>query len=154
MAFSLKTAFGDLSIYSNKKAIIRIDFSACNPDAIPESIEVDCAEQLVLYFKGKLKEFSCPILPDGTEFQKSVWDKLLTIPYGSTISYRDLALRMGDVSLTRAVAQANAKNPIPILIPCHRVIGSDGSLTGYSGGIEKKRRLLEIEGVLRQITLF
>ena len=98
------------------------------------------------YFKKELRSFSIRLNPDGTPFQKSVWEELTKIPYGSTCTYRELAIRLGGIEKTRAVATAIAKNPILILIPCHRVIGSNGKLTGFSGGLERKRVLLELEG--------
>lgn len=102
--------------------------------------------QLKEYFNRKRKEFSLPLDILGTNFQKKVWDELKKIPYGETISYGELANRMEDKNLMRAVAAANGANPIPIIIPCHRVIGADGSLTGYGGGLDVKQKLLELEG--------
>lgn len=102
--------------------------------------------QLREYFSRQRKEFDLPLKILGTEFQKKVWEELKKIPYGETISYGELANRMGDKNLMRAVAAANGANPIPIIIPCHRVIGSDGSLTGYGGGLDVKQKLLELEG--------
>jgi methylated-DNA-[protein]-cysteine S-methyltransferase len=101
--------------------------------------------QLQEYFAGELREFDIPLLMEGTEFQKRVWKTLQTIPYGETISYGELAKKIGDSKAVRAVGAANGQNPIPIIVPCHRVIGSDGSLTGFGGGIENKRKLLELE---------
>jgi methylated-DNA-[protein]-cysteine S-methyltransferase len=106
---------------------------------------IDVRRQLREYFSGTLKEFDIPLLMDGTEFQKRVWKMLQTIPYGETISYGELAKKIGDPKAVRAVGAANGQNPIPIIVPCHRVIGSDGSLTGFGGGIENKRKLLELE---------
>ena len=98
------------------------------------------------YFEGRRKEFSVPLDFVGTDFQKSVWSELLKIPYGETISYKQLAERVGDLNSTRAVANANGMNKIAVIVPCHRVIGADGSLTGYAGGLERKKNLLELEG--------
>jgi methylated-DNA-[protein]-cysteine S-methyltransferase len=103
-------------------------------------------EQLQEYFNRQRIEFDVPLEIPGTEFQKRVWNELTKIPYGEIINYGELAKRMGDKNLMRAVAAANGANPIPIIIPCHRVIGSDGSLTGYGGGLNVKRKLLELEG--------
>lgn len=104
------------------------------------------------YFAGKSRKFSIPLIFAGSEFQCRVWTELSNIPYGSTISYRDLASRIDNPKAVRAVASANASNPISIFIPCHRVIGSDGKLTGYAGGLEVKQKLLALEaGVSRQI---
>ena len=101
--------------------------------------------QLEAYFRGELRAFDLPLAPRGTPFQLRVWAELRKIPYGATISYGELARRLGDPNLTRAVGAANGANPISIIIPCHRVIGADGSLTGYGGGLDVKRGLLELE---------
>jgi len=101
--------------------------------------------QLKEYFDGTRRTFDLTLLPEGTAFQKMVWDALRDIPYGTTISYQELANRIGAEKAVRAVGAANGANPIPIIIPCHRVIGADGSLTGYGGGIERKRWLLDLE---------
>jgi methylated-DNA-[protein]-cysteine S-methyltransferase len=101
--------------------------------------------QLEEYFAGTRTRFDLPIEPEGTEFQQRVWQALQQIPYGTTISYQELARRIGDEKAVRAVGMANSLNPISIIIPCHRVIGADGSLTGYGGGIERKRWLLQHE---------
>ena len=105
-------------------------------------------EQLGEYFTGRPIEFSVPLAPSGTTFQRRVWELLVTIPYGQTRSYAQLALAYGELRAIRAVAAANGRNPISIIIPCHRVIGSDGSLVGYGGGLERKRFLLDLEGKL------
>jgi len=102
--------------------------------------------QLREYFNRQRKEFDVQLEVHGTDFQKKVWDELRKIPFGETISYGELANRMCDKNLMRAVAAANGANPIPIIIPCHRVIGADGSLTGYGGGLDVKQKLLELEG--------
>ena len=103
-------------------------------------------EELDGYFSGAVREFSLPLVTMGTPFQESVWRSLLEIPYGATLSYGEQADRLGRPGAVRAVAAANARNRIAILIPCHRVIGADGGLTGYGGGLWRKRRLLELEG--------
>lgn len=104
-----------------------------------------CCSQLSEYFSGTRKEFTFKFISEGTQFQKKVWDKLLNIPYSKTISYLDLAKQIGNPNSTRAVASANGRNPISIVIPCHRVIGSNGTLTGYGGGLWRKKWLLEHE---------
>jgi methylated-DNA-[protein]-cysteine S-methyltransferase len=104
------------------------------------------ARQLDLYFHGRLRSFDIPLAPQGTPFQLRVWRKLLRIPYGETRSYLDVAESLGEPRAVRAVGAANGRNPIAIVIPCHRVIGSNGSLTGYGGGIQIKARLLALEG--------
>ncbi len=101
--------------------------------------------QLQAYFCGELKEFDLPLALEGTDFQLRVWSALRTIPYGETISYARLAARIGNPKAVRAVGLANGSNPIPIIIPCHRVIGSDGGLTGFGGGLSTKKKLLELE---------
>lgn len=103
------------------------------------------ARQLADYFGGQLTEFDLPLAPAGTDFQRRVWAALQTIPYGQTWSYAQLAEKIGRASAVRAVGLANSKNPIAVVIPCHRVIGSDGSLTGYGGGLDRKRFLLDLE---------
>jgi methylated-DNA-[protein]-cysteine S-methyltransferase len=104
-------------------------------------------EQLDAYFGGEFESFDLDLDPRGTPFQRRVWEALLEIPFGETISYSELARRLGDPKLVRAVGVANGRNPISVVIPCHRVIGADGSLVGYGGGLERKRWLLEHEAV-------
>ena len=107
--------------------------------------------QLQAYFHGELKEFDLPLAMEGTEFQLRVWKELRAIPYGETISYAQLAGRIGNPRAVRAVGSANGSNPIPIIVPCHRVIGSNGSLTGFGGGLPTKKLLLELES--KQLSL-
>jgi AraC family transcriptional regulator of adaptative response/methylated-DNA-[protein]-cysteine methyltransferase len=109
-----------------------------------------CEIELGQYFEGKLKEFTLPLLVPGTDFQNKVWLELQTIPYGKTNSYSDLARKMENPQAVRAVARANGDNRIAIIIPCHRVIGTDGSLTGYGGGLWRKQRMLELESLALQ----
>lgn len=113
----------------------------------------DVEQQLQRYFLGKLKDFNITFSSEGTPFQEEVWQKLLEIPYGRTISYAKLAAGLGDVKKIRAVANAVGKNPIPIIIPCHRVVGKNGALTGYLGGLKRKKQLIELEGY-KQLQLF
>lgn len=122
-------------------------------DIIPTELE-DCVIQLQEYFEGTRQQFDLNLNPQGTDFQKSIWKLLEQIPYGKTISYLDLAKQLGDVKAIRAVANANGKNPLWIIVPCHRVIGSDGSLTGYAGGLHRKQWLLEHESPYKQQRLF
>ena len=105
--------------------------------------------QLDEYFAGKRRDFDLPLAPRGTDFQRNVWQTLATIPYGATISYAQLATRVGKPTAMRAVGAANGRNPLPIVLPCHRVIGADGSLTGFGGGLPTKEFLLKLEGALR-----
>ncbi len=106
---------------------------------------IQCAEQLIQYFNGGLRQFELPLHQTGTSFQQEVWTELIAIPFGKTISYLDLAKNIGDPKATRAVANANGKNNIAIIVPCHRVIGSNRELTGYAGGLWRKKWLLEHE---------
>ena len=105
----------------------------------------DAEDQLRRYFAGELKIFQLPLRPEGTAFQRAVWQALQTIPYGETRSYGQIAAQIGRPKASRAVGMANNRNPISILIPCHRVVGADGSLTGYGGGLDKKEFLLKLE---------
>jgi methylated-DNA-[protein]-cysteine S-methyltransferase len=113
-----------------------------------DAMLMETRKQLTAYFTGKLRAFDLPLAPNGTEFQRKVWMALTKIPYGETISYADLARRIRSAAAIRAVGAANGRNPIPIIVPCHRVIGSDGSLTGFGGGLDRKRWLLAHEGAL------
>ena len=122
-------------------------------DIIPEYLQ-DCVCQLNEYFQGTREHFDLLLNPEGTTFQKKVWEELKTIPYGKTWSYLELSRQLGDVKAIRAVANANGKNPLWIVVPCHRVIGSDGSLTGYAGGLHRKKWLLEHESPYKQQSLF
>jgi methylated-DNA-[protein]-cysteine S-methyltransferase len=112
---------------------------------------VEIVRQLRAYFAGELEDFDLPLSPQGTAFQQKVWSELCKIPYGETISYGELARRVGNPNASRAVGLANGSNPIPIIIPCHRVIGSNGKLTGYGGGLPIKEKLLALEK--RQLSL-
>jgi methylated-DNA-[protein]-cysteine S-methyltransferase len=120
---------------------------------IPSELK-EAVIQLQEYFEGKRTHFTFLLHPSGTEFQKKVWQELLNIPFGKTCSYLELSKKLGDVKAIRAVAAANGKNPLWIVVPCHRVIGSDGSLTGYAGGLWRKKWLLEHENPSVQKTLF
>lgn len=122
-------------------------------DIIPEELQ-ECVTQLREYFDGQRKQFTFKINPQGTDFQKRIWKLLLDIPYGKTTTYLELSKTHGDVKAIRAVANANGKNPLWIVVPCHRVIGTDGSLTGYAGGLHRKQWLLEHESPYKQQSLF
>ena len=145
-----KTSIGNVVIGENGSGITRI----CFGDSIPKDAEFietpllkKANEELQEYFVGKRKVFDLPLAMEGTEFQKMVWKALSEIPYGTTCSYKDIALKVGNAKASRAVGMANNKNPIPIIIPCHRVIGANGKLVGYAGGLDIKQKLLEIEKV-------
>ncbi len=149
-----------LCVVDETGAVMRIEFSkGRNSQQITErmrdeGIEVvedpgrtaDLRRQLAEYFAGERRDFDVPLAPEGTPFERSVWDELRKIPFGETRSYGEIAQAIGRPGAARAVGRANGANPIPIVVPCHRVIGSDGSLTGFGGGLEAKSRLLEIEG--------
>lgn len=123
-------------------------------DTVPKDAQLcetpllkEAARQLESYFAGELKEFTLPLAPEGTEFMKKVWAALCEIPYGRTASYKEIAEKIGAPKAARAVGLANNRNPLPIFIPCHRVIGADGSLVGYAGGLEMKKKLLDLEQI-------
>jgi methylated-DNA-[protein]-cysteine S-methyltransferase len=122
-------------------------------DIIPEELQ-ECVTQLQEYFEGQRQQFTFKMNPQGTDFQKRIWELLLDIPYGKTTTYLELSKTYGDVKAIRAVANANGKNPLWIVVPCHRVIGTDGSLTGYAGGLHRKKWLLEHESPYKQQSLF
>lgn len=143
---------GPLLIVGDEEKLRQVWFVEGRGKKTPESAWVEnpemfreVARQLRAYFVGELKEFDLDLEMAGTEFQRQCWEELRRIPYGVTISYLELAKRIGNAKAVRAVGLANGANPIPIIVPCHRVIGSDGSLTGFGGGMENKRRLLELE---------
>lgn len=124
------------------------DSAGTSSEAISDVMK-ECIHQLDEYFAGNLQNFSLPLAPEGTHFQESVWEALQTIPYGQTICYKQLAEKVGNPKACRAVGTANGRNPIAIIIPCHRVIAADGSLGGYAGGLDVKTTLLRLEGINR-----
>ena len=151
-----KTPIGTAKIEGDKngiKSITVIDEIIETPFKIPNFLQ-NCVEQLDEYFNGNRTEFNLKLNPQGTDFQKRVWKELLNVPYGKTRSYLEQSKKLGDVKAIRAVASANGKNPIWIVIPCHRIIGSNGSLTGYAGGLWRKKWLLEHENPSPQQSLF
>lgn len=151
----IDTPLGTACIKGDEKGIaeIRVSDDIITDRAIPEALKPAC-EQLREYFEGSRQTFEIPLQPMGTPFQHSVWAALSKIPFGERVSYMDLAKKLGDPRAVRAVAGANAKNPIWILIPCHRVVGTDGSLTGYAGGLHRKKWLLNHESSSKQTALF
>ncbi|WP_294140800.1 methylated-DNA--[protein]-cysteine S-methyltransferase [uncultured Sanguibacteroides sp.] len=121
---------------------------------VPEEIEIketplirEAKSQLDAYFAKRLQIFDLPLAPEGSVFQMKIWELLMSIPYGNTITYGELAKRAGDKNACRAVGMANSRNPLPVFIPCHRVVGAGGKLTGYTGGLEVKMKLLQVEGI-------
>lgn len=153
--FFIDSKIGKLLISVSENKIERITFNQPNNSlaGIKPRVVTNLENQLLEYFNGHRKVFEIDYLLNGTDFQKQVWQKLLDIPYGRTISYSKLAAQLGDIKKIRAVANAVGKNPIPIVIPCHRVVGINGSLTGYIGGLAKKKFLIELESN-RQLGLF
>ena len=152
----INTPLGFTEIQGDENGISKIHIM--NEDVeistkIPEELK-EAVLQLQDYFDGKRTTFTFPLNPSGTDFQKKVWEELLNIPFGKTRSYLDLSKKLGDVKAIRAVASANGKNPLWIVVPCHRVIGTDGSLTGYAGGLWRKKWLLEHENPIKQESLF
>lgn len=145
----IETPIGTMVATADENAITSLDFTDATPQIIisKHPLLLRLKEELHEYFEGKRHTFTLPLSPQGTPFQKQVWETLLTIPYGETLSYAEEAKRFGNPKAIRAVASANGRNPIAILIPCHRVIASGGGLGGYSGGIEKKEFLLELENM-------
>ena len=144
-----ETIIGPLGIKDNGRSIIEIFF---NKEEIPKNLELketplirSTFAQLEEYFQGKRKDFDIPMEAKGTEFQQSVWKELIKIPYGQTTSYGEIAKRIGNPKASRAIGMANNRNPISIIIPCHRVIGSSGKLVGYGGGLDIKEKLLKLE---------
>jgi methylated-DNA-[protein]-cysteine S-methyltransferase len=150
-----KTPLGTAAISGDENGISIISIADAGEisNTVPAVLQ-EAVAQLNDYFEGKRTDFDFKINPNGTEFQQKVWRGLLEIPFGKTISYRDLSIRLGDVKAIRAVASANGKNPLWIVVPCHRVIGADGSLTGYAGGLWRKKWLLEHENPTTQQSLF
>lgn len=134
---------------SNRHQVIRADWVLVSLDEAPRVLRV-AHEQLLEYFAGTRQRFDLPLAPRGTAFQMRVWKTLAEIPFGHTWSYKQLAQACGNVNAMRAVGAANGRNPLPIVLPCHRVIGADGSLTGFGGGIETKAALLRLEGSLNR----
>lgn len=147
----IDSPIGGLEIIADANGIIAINFDAVveqldsSSDSTGNQHTQQCVSELVEYFAGTRQQFSVPLNPQGTAFQLSVWQALQAIPYGQTCSYLDIAQAIGNPKSVRAVGGANGRNPIPIIIPCHRVIGRDGSLVGFSGGMNKKITLLTIE---------
>ena len=147
---------GRLKLVAGDKGLAAILWENDNPNRIrvrtyvesnEHPILIETERQLKEYFEGKRTSFSLPLDAIGTDFQKKVWDALIKIPYGKTMTYGELAIQLGDIKAVRAVGTANGRNPISIVVPCHRVIGASGELTGFAGGLEAKAFLLSLEGV-------
>lgn len=143
--FCFNSKIGKLYIEEKNNKIIRLSFFKIQGEEKETELIKETCNQLSEYFEGTRKYFNLPINPQGTIFQKKVWKELTKIPYGQTRSYKDIAHAIGNPKAYRAVGMANNKNPITIIIPCHRVIGKNGKLTGYAGGLDLKRFLLTLE---------
>lgn len=152
----INSPLGFVLIEGNENGVSKISVTS---DEVVLSVNIpkifnEVVKQLNEYFGGNRVDFQFKMNPMGTEFQKKVWEELLKIPYGKTVSYQEVTNNLGDPKAIRAVANANGKNPLWIVVPCHRVIGSDGSLTGYAGGLWRKKWLLEHENPVKQQSLF
>jgi methylated-DNA-[protein]-cysteine S-methyltransferase len=146
----LDTPIGRLRLATDGAALTAIDFHArgrAGSGTPPDPVLRETARQLAAYFDRRLRAFDLPLAPQGTTFQRAVWEALLSVPYGTTTSYGEIARRIRRPSAVRAVGAANGANPIPIVIPCHRIIGKSGALTGYGGGLPIKEHLLALEGI-------
>lgn len=151
-SMQLETPIGPLTITATKKAVTAIRFGTQVPEGFTPCTGTEAppllrkaAEEIGDYFAGSRRRFTLPLAPEGTPFQQKVWEALRTIPYGETRTYKQIAIQIGHNQSFRAVGMANNRNPIVIVVPCHRVIGYDGKLTGYAGGLDIKGRLLELE---------
>lgn len=144
--YKYNSIIGDIFISADENFLLSVQFVNHNFIENQENkIIRQTIKQFDEYFRGKRKKFELPLNPKGTEFQKKVWLQLMNIPYGKTSTYKDIATLIGNTNASRAVGNANNKNPIAIIIPCHRVIGSNNKLTGYAGGLDKKEKLLNLE---------
>lgn len=153
---TIETPLGHAKIIGDSHGISSVSISDTSQklsELIPEQL-LNCVTQLKAYFREERQDFDLKLNPKGTNFQKRVWQHLAQIPYGKTCSYLELSKQIGNPKAIRAVANANAKNPLWVIIPCHRVIGSDGSLTGYAGGLHRKQWLINHESNYKQHTLF
>lgn len=140
---------GPMTLVQEGEVLTRLDFNTPSQAEETTPLLLEARRQLQEYFAGERKAFALPLAPAGTAFQKKVWAALREIPWGETRSYGDIARAIGKPTACRAVGMANGRNPLPVFIPCHRVIGTNGSITGYSGGLEKKRFLLRLEGIFQ-----
>ena len=146
-SITISTPIGFLNLISDSEALLKVVFAENpgQPSGFQPDILKETAKQLNEYFAGNRKEFDLNINPEGTQFQSKIWKLVENVPFGETTTYLDIALKSGSVKNTRAVGLANGRNPIPIIIPCHRIIGSNGKLTGYAGGTDRKKWLLTHE---------
>jgi methylated-DNA-[protein]-cysteine S-methyltransferase len=144
---SVETPIGTLLLVRDEAGLTSVDFFD-GPSRAPsaDALLLDAAAQLQAYFAAELERFELPLSPQGTDFQQRVWSAVAAIPYGTTTTYSAIAAGLGMPAACRAVGAANGRNPLAIVVPCHRVIGASGALTGYGGGLDRKRALLELEG--------
>ena len=156
----LQTPIDRLVVSSDGSAIVGVWMANAEPDdrhwadrCGTDSLLDEARRQLIAYFAGRLRAFDLPLAPNGTDFQRRVWAELTNIPFGTTVSYGELARRVSNAAAVRAVGAANGRNPIPIIVPCHRVIGSNGSLTGFGGGLPRKQWLLRHEGAQKEFVI-
>lgn len=149
--FPVRTVIGTLILTVDQDAVIRLDLPGEQSPSIQSdfrtALQAEAEKELQEYFRGVRKSFQLPLNPAGTPFQRKVWQELCRIPYGETATYGAIAARIGNPKAVRAVGQANHRNPIPILIPCHRVVAANGRLGGYGGGTDLKIKLLKLEGI-------
>ncbi len=147
-AESMSSPLGMIWVEATERGVSVVRFTDSQPDAVrPSSITRLCREELEAYFAGELTNFSVPVDAKGTAFQQRVWTQLCEIPYGHSQHYGHIAHALGKPTASRAVGMANGKNPVSIIVPCHRVIGKNGTLTGYAGGLVRKQKLLDLEGI-------
>jgi methylated-DNA-[protein]-cysteine S-methyltransferase len=142
---AVDTPIGTLRLRADQGGLSRIEFDGPDTARSADPLLAEAEAQLLAYLAGELQRFDLPLSPGGTEFQRRVWDAVAAVPYGTTTTYSALAAAIGRPSAWRAVGAANGRNPLPIVIPCHRVVGAAGSLTGYGGGLDRKRALLDLE---------
>jgi len=145
MTRTIDSPIGPIRLIEDDGAIVGLYFRDGTSDNKPNATLDLCEKELVAYFDGMLQEFTVPVKLKGTQFRQQVWEALKTIPYGKTVSYKDIALQIGNPKAVRAVGGANHNNPVSIIVPCHRVVGANGTLTGYGGGLDAKKWLLELE---------
>lgn len=143
--YAIDTPIGPLTLESEGTTLYALEFGADQPT---QKIDNPVVQQLNEYFEGKRKQFDLDVQPKGTDFERSVWKQLILIPFGETRSYRQIAQALGNPNACRAVGRANGANPIAIVVPCHRVIGANGTLTGFGGGLPTKEFLLKLEGAM------
>lgn len=144
----IDSPIGPLTLSGTETALTKLTFGdGRQAETCSAPVLEQAARELSEYFSGTRREFTVPLAPEGSDFQQKVWAALRSVPYGTTASYKDIAVQTGKPGAAVAVGQANSKNPIPVIIPCHRIIGANGKLTGYTGGLHIKKALLRLEGI-------